>query len=240
VDVAAAEAAGIAVRNVPGYCVDEVADHALALLLALRRQIVHMVNGTAAGGWREARPVRPIHRISGQTMGLVGAGRIGTAIARRARGFGMRTVASDPYRAGPADPELPIAAFADVLAAADVLVLCAPLNDSTRGIIDAAALARLRPGAELINVARGGLVVEADLADALRSGHLGGAALDVRVSEPPDPATDPLRDCPNLMLTPHQAATSEESVLDLRDGVVRQALDLLDGPPHGPAAGVSG
>jgi D-3-phosphoglycerate dehydrogenase / 2-oxoglutarate reductase len=238
IDTAVAAAAGIRVARVPDYCVDEVADHTLALLLAVERGIVALASQTVAGGW-DFRAAGRVRRLRGRTLGLVGFGRIACAVGARAGALGMRLVAHDPalgdgdVRAAGATP----AALDELLRAADVLSLHVPLTDDTRALIGAGELALLPVGAVVLNTARGGLVDEAALAAALADGRLGGAGLDVLAGEPPPP-DHPLRRAPNVVLTPHTAWYSEAAVGDLRRKAVEAALALLDGahPPGEVAA----
>jgi D-3-phosphoglycerate dehydrogenase len=174
--------------------------------------------------------------LRGKTLGIVGAGRIGRGVARRARGFGLRTIAADPFVEPGTDPELEILPLPEVLAQADALVLCAALTSESRHLIDRAALALVRPGMVLVNVARGGLVDESALAAALAEGRVGAAALDVRDPEPPRPASDPLAGFDNVILTPHMAATSQEAVEDLHRMAAEISLELLRAGGRLPAA----
>jgi D-3-phosphoglycerate dehydrogenase len=239
VDQEAARAAGIVVRNVPGYCTDDVADHALALLLAAWRRLPGLSARAAAHDWAiHADPdLAALRRMRGRTLGVVGAGRIGRAVAERARGFGMRTIAADPLVLD-ASPDLPVLPFEDVLAASDALVLCASLTPSTRGLIGREALARVRPGLVLVNVARGGLVDEVALAEALRDGRVAWAALDVRDPEPPRPEADPLRGLPNVLQTPHVGGASQEASADLHRMAAEICLELLATAGRLPQAAV--
>jgi D-3-phosphoglycerate dehydrogenase len=227
VDADAARAAGIPVRNVPDYCTDEVADHALTLLLAAWRRLPQLSARAAAGDWAvHADPDhRAIRRLRGKILGVVGAGRIGRAVAARARAFGMTTLGVDPYVESA--PELPIMPLEAVLERADALVLCAQLTDETRGLIGRDALARIRPGLIVVNVARGGLIDEAALAAAMRDGRVAAAALDVRDPEPPRGDADPLAGLPGLLVTPHIAASSQEAVRDLQEMAAGIVLELL-------------
>jgi D-3-phosphoglycerate dehydrogenase len=228
VDATAAAKAGIAVRNVPGYCTDEVSDHALALLLAAWRRVPQLAARAAGGDWavHDDPDHRAIRRLRGKTLGVLGAGRIGRAVTARARAFGMTTIAADPYVAD-GGPDLAVLPLASVLARADALVLCALLTDETRGIIGRDALARVRPGLVLVNVARGGLVDESALADAMRDGRVAAAALDVRDPEPPISGRDPLAGLPGLLVTPHIAASSQEAVVDLHEMAAAIGLEML-------------
>lgn len=236
VDGAAAAARGIPVRNVAGYCADEVADHALTLLLATWRHLVPLATILAADGWEASQTsehVRAIRRIRGKTLGILGAGRIGQKVADRARGFGLRTIASDPY--APGTPELPVLPLIEMLAQADALVVCAALTPESRGTLSAEALAHVKPGMLFVNVARGGLVDEAALEAALADGRIAAAALDVRDPEPPDPSDDRLTGLPNVIATPHIAASSQEAVEDLHLQAAEICVELLRAAGRLPA-----
>lgn len=244
VDRPAAEARGIPVRNIPGYCTDEVADHALLLLLAARRRLLPLAARAAAGDWAilDDPHHEAIRRSRGSTLGIVGAGRIGRGVAARARAFGMRVVAADPY-VDPEEAGFPILPLDEVLATADALVLCAALTSETRGILDARALGLVRPGVILVNVARGALVDEAALAAALRDGRVSVAALDVRHPEPPVVGQDPLIGFVaegRLIVTPHVAASSRESVEDLHRMAAETVVGLLRAGGRLPAASTEG
>ena len=244
VDREAAAARDIPVRNIPGYCTDEVADHALLLLLATRRRLLPIAARAAAGDWAILDDPHhdAIRRSRGTTLGIIGAGRIGRAVAVRARAFGMRTIAADPY-APATDPELPLLPLDEILANADALVLCASLTPETRGIIGERALGLVRPGVVLVNVARGGLVDEAALVRALDDGRVAAAALDVRDPEPPVAADDPLRDhiaAGRLVVTPHVAASSREAVEDLHRMAAATVVELLRDAGRLDAAGLDG
>ncbi len=236
VDGAAAAARGIPVRNVAGYCADEVADHALTLLLAVWRHLVPLHTLLATEGWRGAQTsehVGAIRRIKGKTLGILGAGRIGRKVGDRARGFGLRTIASDPYAPGTAD--LPVVALHEMLAQADAIVVCAALTPESRHTLDAEALSHVKPGTLFVNVARGGLVDEVALAAALGDGRITWAGLDVRDPEPPDPADDLLAGLPNVIATPHIAASSQEAVDDLHQQAAEICVELLRAAGRLPA-----
>lgn len=242
VDRDAAAALGIPVRNIPGYCTDEVADHALLLLLAARRRLLPLAARAAAGDWAILDDPHhdAIRRSRGSTLGIVGAGRIGRAVGARARAFGMRTIAADPY-ATAIDEALPILPLDEVLASADALVLCAALTPESRGLLDERAFRLVRPDTILVNVARGGLVDEMALAQALRDGRIAVAALDVRDPEPPAAGRDPLIEqvaAGRLIVTPHVAASSREAVDDLHRMAAETVVELLRaGGRLGAAAG---
>ena len=231
VDAAAAAERGIAVAAVGEYCTDEVADHTLALLLALERRLRdydRQVQSDHSWRWND---VQGIERLAGRTLGLVGFGRIGQAVCRRARGFGLTVIACDPrvdadtVRRHGAEP----ASFEDVLARADVLSLHSNLDTGSRGLLDRAAFAKMRRRPALINVARGGLVVEADLAAALDDGLVRGAALDVLAEDSPDLGHHPLVGRRDVLLTPHVAFYSESALKDLRRISAANIRAFLDG-----------
>jgi D-3-phosphoglycerate dehydrogenase / 2-oxoglutarate reductase len=219
VDVRAAEGAGIAVAAVPDYCVDEVADHTIALLLAVERGIVGLAAETAAGAW-DFRVAGPVRRLRGRTLALLGFGRIARAVAERAAGFGFRVVAFDP---GVADAN--VQSLEELLQQADVLSVHVPLTDVTRGLVGARELDLLPSGAVVLNTSRGGILDEDALVDALGTGRLRGAGLDVLADEPPPP-DHPLRALPNVVLTPHAAWFSQTAVVELRRKAVETALEL--------------
>ncbi len=220
VDVAAATARRIAVAITPGTNQESVAEQAFALLLALSRRVVSNDGIIRAGGWDRAL----VEPIRGKALGLVGLGRIGRAVASRAVAFGMRVLAFDPIPS--ADPEVDARlgirrlGFEEILAESDVVSLHLPLTEATRGLIDRATLSRMRPGSYLINTARGGLVVEADLAEALASGHLAGAGLDVLNAEPPEPG-NPLLGLPNVVFSPHMGGVDRKSMADMAEMAAR-------------------
>ena len=219
VDVSAARSAGVAVVPIPDYCIDEVADHTIALLLAVERGIVDLATQTRAGGW-DFRTAGVVRRLRGGTLGLVGFGRIARAVAERASGFGLRVAAYDPNV-----PDAGAASLDELLGQADVLSLHVPLTEETRGLVGRRELALLPRGAVVLNTSRGGLVDEAALAEALAAGRLRGAGLDVLVHEPP-PADHPLRSAPGVVLTPHAAWFSDSAVLDLRRKAIEKAMEL--------------
>lgn len=234
--------AGIAACNTPDYHQGEIADHALALFLALRRGIIGYSQRIASDpltGWQwGGSPL--VRRIEGTTFGIVGIGRIGKQAARRALGFGMDVVFYDPYVAAD-DPGVAgcrkLDTLDDLLAAADAVSLHCPLTHETRGMIGAAQIARMKPGAVLVSTARGPVVDADAVVDALQAGRLGGAALDVLPNEPPlrdDRITAIHQDPPfwarqRLILTPHAAFYSPESLRDLRRKAAETARDYLAG-----------
>ncbi|MDW8351337.1 MAG: C-terminal binding protein [Anaerolineae bacterium] len=232
IDVDAAAARGIQVANVPDYCIPEVADHAMALLLALARKVVPLDAGMRRGEWAAVRTAKPIHRIEGRTLGLIGMGRIGRAVVRRALGFGLRVLVYDKYlspeqarEAGATPVELDV-----LLRESDFVSIHTPLTPETRHLINAEAIAKMKPSAYLINVARGAIVDTLALADALRAGRIAGAALDVFEQEPL-PADHPIRNAPNTILHPHAAWYSEEALIQLQTNAAEEVARALRGEP---------
>lgn len=212
VELPAAARRGLRVVNVPDYGVDEVADHTLGLILALTRGIVGLDRAVHAGTW-DFRGGGELHRSSSQQVGVIGLGRIGSAVARRALAFRFRVVAADPTR--PAVEGVRLVELEELLATSDLVCVTTRFDPSTRHLLNAAAFARMKSGAYLVNTSRGGVVDQAALVDALRSGHLGGAALDVLEREPITP-DDPLLSLPNVVLTPHAAFYSRESLVEMK------------------------
>jgi len=229
VDLQAATDCGIVVAQVLDFCTEEVSNHALALLLALARGLLPLHRDATAGLWRQphAWALAPVH---GQTLGIVGFGNIGRAVARKARAFGMRLLARDPYGDPNAAAELGAALvpLADLLAESDYVSLHTPLTPETRHLIGAAELRAMKPTAVLINTARGPVVDEAALVEALASGGIAGAGLDV-FEEEPLPADSPLCRLGNVVLTPHVASVSPEAMRRLREEVGQAAADVLRG-----------
>ena len=239
VDVEAAAARGVWVANVPDYGRDEVADHTLALALAVLRGVVALDRSVREGTW-DLEAARPLRRLSTLTYGVVGCGAIGTAVAGRAAGLGMRVLGYDvpQVRSAPPIERVPLEA---VLSSSDVVSLHAALTPDTHHLIGAAALGRMRPSAFLVNTARGGLVDAAALLAALDAGELAGAALDVLEGEPPDELGWRLARHPKVVMTPHAAWYSEEAFHTLKTEVAREALRVLEGgrprsPVNAPAA----
>ena len=228
VDVNAAHQAGISVTGIHANTID-VAEHAFALLLAIRRRIVPMTRAAEEGRWHLATlpEVWEIPRLAGGTLGIVGAGRIGRAVARRARAFDVTTIAN--YHRPPTDPDplLPSVSLHDLMSSSDSIVVCASLTPDSRQLIDAAALAVVKPGAVLVNVGRGAIIDEAALIDALDDGRLAGVALDVRDPEPPR-SDDPLRSRDDVIQTPHMAGASRAVLDEVHLAVTDEILRVLD------------
>ena len=229
IDLPAAKECGIAVNYVPDYCLREVSDHAMALLLALARK-VPLANKLVQSGRWEVPPLVPLRRLDGQVLGLIGFGNIPRALAPKAQAFGLRVVAHDPYVPAQAfaDAAVEDASFDALLGMSDYVSVHAPLLPATRGLMNAAAFAKMKNGAYLINTARGPLVDEPALIAALDSGHLGGAALDVVTTEPL--AKDsPLIGRDNVILTPHTAFYSVEALEELQIKCASDVARVLSG-----------
>jgi D-3-phosphoglycerate dehydrogenase len=227
IDVAAATELGIVVTNVPDFCVDEVSDHTLALVLALSRRIVDFAGQTRSGGW-DNKGFGNMHRLRGQTLGLIGFGRIARRVAGKARPFGYRVLAYSPSLTPGNHDGVTAATFEKVLRSSDVVSLHAPATPSTRNMIGESELAMMRPGSLLVNTARGALVDEDALRRALMEGRLGGAGLDVMDEEPPPP-DHPLRSTPGVVMTPHASFYSVESVRELQETAADNVAAVLGG-----------
>ena len=221
---------GIPVTYVPDYCVDEVSDHVMALLLAWNRQVGFYDGVAKAGRWEGTPSPHPLTRLRGQTIGIVGFGRIGRAVADKARAFGLDVLVFDPYLpVGAARPDgVSAVAVDDLLAASDYVTVHTPLNDETRGLIGATAFGLMKPTAYIINCARGPIIDEPALIDALRDGQIAGAGLDVMESSAP-PADHPLFSMDNVIVTPHVAFLSQQSVLELEVRTAQATVDVLQG-----------
>lgn len=229
IDLDAATKRGIWVTNVPDYAVDEVSTHAVALLLAHARRLPPLITATRNGIW-DYRGVAPITRLTGQTLGLIGFGRIARQVGLKAQALGLRILAYDRFidpadvRAAGATPvDLP-----ELLRESDFISLHTPLTDTTRAIINAETLALMKPTAFLINTARGALVDEDALIDALRRERIAGVALDVLSSEPPAP-DHPLLHLDRAWVTPHTAWYSEASSYDMRARAAEEVVRVLRG-----------
>jgi D-3-phosphoglycerate dehydrogenase / 2-oxoglutarate reductase len=238
IDLAAARERKIAVTYVPDYCMAEVSDHAMALLLALARKVPFGNALVQAGRW-EMAAVAPIHRLSGQTLGLVGFGHIPRALVPKAKAFGLKVLAYDPFVARDAFASFGVdgVGLDALLTSSDFVSIHAPLTPETRGMFNASAFAKMKTGSWLINTARGPIVDENALIKALDSGRLRGAALDVVETEPP-PKDSPLIGRPNVVLTPHTAFYSVEALEELQTKCATDVARVLSGqPPVYPAPG---
>ena len=229
IDCAAAARRGVPVIYTPGANSNAVAEHALGLLLALARN-----TSNADATLRSAEPYRKEQflgtEVSGKTLGIVGLGRIGTRVARKAHGLEMRVLAYDPYvdRAAYSGPAIFVDSLEELLAGADFVTLHVPLTVETRHMIDARALARLKPGCRVINTCRGGVIDETALSGALQEGTLAGAALDV-FEEEPLAVDHPLTRTPNTLITPHVSGLTTEAMAAVSEQVAQGVIDVLHG-----------
>jgi D-3-phosphoglycerate dehydrogenase len=226
IDVAYCTQRGIPVTNIPDYCLIEVAEHALAQLLAMARKIAFYHYETQSGRY-QLQSGATLRRIEGQTLGIVGLGNIGRKLAEKALGLGLKVIAYSRSRKDPL-PNVEFVELDELLARSDYISLHVPMTPETKHLIGAAQLAKLKPTAYLINTARGGLIDHAALAAALDQGQLAGAALDVQDPEPPDLSQPPYND-PRVLVSPHAAFVSVESLDNLRSRVARQVVDRLAG-----------
>ena len=237
VDVDAATRRGILVANVPNdWCENEVADHAMALLLAVGRKICAYDQACRAGTW-QWQTGYPIHRLRGSVLGLLSFGAIAQAVAARARGFGMRVITHDPYLPAPeitAGGATPVS-FGALLEQSDYLVVQAPLTKETHHLIGEPELRRMKPTAFLVNTARGPIVSDEALYRGLREGWIAGAGLDDIEEEPAKQRdwkpVNPLLTLPNIVVTPHAAYYSEEAIHTVRDFAAREVVRVLTGQP---------
>ena len=230
IDVATATELGIVVTYVPDYCVDEVSDHVFALLLAWNRRIVLFDNATKRKAWGSEGLGMRIMRLRGKKMGVVGFGRIGREVARKARAFGMEVLASDPIVTPEtaAEHSASLVDLPELLRESDFVSLHAPLIPATEKMIGPAELAAMKSEAFLVNAARGPLIDEEALLDALTTGQIAGAGLDVLVDL--DPPTDhPLVALDNVIITPHTAFFSQEAVLELEERAAGEVARVLTG-----------
>ncbi|MFN3225569.1 MAG: C-terminal binding protein [Hyphomicrobiales bacterium] len=239
IDVKAADAAGLKVGYVPDYCTDEVADHTVALALSMLRKLPKLDASVRAGEWAAVKHAKPLKPFGETVFGFFGIGQIGSAVLQRVRGFGFRVIASDPGLTAQEAHALGITLVdADtLLATADIVTCHAPATEGTIGFFNAANLAKMQKHALLVNTARGQLINEVDLADALHDGTIAGAALDVFEAEPL-PDSSPLRDAPGLILTPHAAWYSEVAIHRLQGLVAEDIRLALTG--EGPRKPVPG
>lgn len=228
IDVAAATELGMVVTNVPAYCLDDVADHTMALLLACNRKVCWFDRDMKQGRYDlKAHP--PLQRLRGKTLGLAGFGKIGHAVAERALAFGLRVLALEPRsRSAGQTTGVAFVGFEQLLAESDYLSLHLPATEQTVGMFDRGTFARMKRGVVLLNTARGSLIREQDLIEALDAGQVGAAGLDVWTTEPV-PANDPLSLHPRVVATPHSAFYSDEALVELQSTAAAQATDVLCG-----------
>jgi len=229
VDVRAATGRGIWVTNGPRYAIDEVSSHAIALLLAAARKIVAADRAVRSGAWH-IKPIVPLYRLAGRTLGLLGFGNIARATGRKGRGIGLEVIAYDPYVDSGVfrDEGVRRVDLNACFSEADFVSIHLPLTEETRGLVGRQAFARMKPGAILVNTSRGGVIDETALLEALRSDGLRAAALDV-FAEEPLPPTHPLLALPNVTVSGHIAFYSEESLEQMRRDAAEQVAQALEG-----------
>jgi D-3-phosphoglycerate dehydrogenase len=235
VDVDAATARGILVTNVRDYCTEEVADHAVALWLALARKLMQFDRATHQGVWRWQSGA-PIHRVRGQVVGIVSFGRIGQSIAQRAKSFGVKIIAYDPYQNADVLATFGVRQVGkeELIREADVIMMQVPMTDETRHFLSAREFAAMRAGVIIVNTGRGPTIDNAALYDALCSGKVAGAGLDDPEEEPAkrsnwSPEGNPLFTLPNVIVTPHAAYYSEESIRLARETAAQEVRRVLTG-----------
>lgn len=229
VDIPAATRHGICIAHVPDFCYDEVADSAWTLILAVARKLPEAGRRVRGGEWVPGA-LLPVRSLRGRTLGLVAFGHIARKVAERGRAFGLRVIAADPYidEAAMAREGVEKVSLDDLLSRSDIVSLHTPLTPETRGLINAAAFARMKPDAILINTSRGPVIDEPALIGALRAGRLAGAGLDVLEQEPPA-KDNPLFAMENVVLTPHSSSTTIEALEDLAGKVSLQIVQMLRG-----------
>lgn len=237
IDIAAATENGILVTNVPDFCLNEQAEHTMALLLAFNRQLPYMMQAMRQGNWT-ARSHQAVHRLAGQTLGLIGFGASAQAVAIRAAAFGMRILASvrnpEKYADIATRLNVKLAGFEELLSTSDYISVHVPLTAETRGMIGGNQLKLMKSNGVLVNTARGALVDETALIEALQNRQIAGAALDVFdginvFAEPGPPPRHPFFELDNVILTPHCAGSSVESSLDSKTRGARNAAIVLSG-----------
>lgn len=230
IDIDAATRAGVVVATTPGANEEAVADHALAMILALQRRLAENDAAIRAGRWERAGSLTPSD-LYGATVGLIGSGAIGRAVIRRLLAFGTTVLVYDPFLVEPPEGTV-LVDLPELLERSDVVSVHAPLTQTTRGLLGSEQFAAMKPGAVVINVSRGGIVDELALADALRSGHLAGAGVDTFEREPL--GDSPLRDLPTVILSPHIAGLSHRSIVAMTEQATQAVLDVLNGrlPTH--------
>lgn len=229
IDVPAATQKGIMVSNVLDYCVEEVADHALALIFSLARKVVFSARRVQAGEW-SIQNLKPLKRISGQTLGIVGYGRIGKMLATKASAVGFRVIAYDPFvgKVGSEDSGISFVSLESILKESDFVSLHAPLNAETREMINEENIRMMKPTAAIVNVSRGALIDENALIRALKEKRLAGAGLDVLVSEAAD-SSNPLQTMEQVIVTSHTAFYSEEAIEELQQKAAQKVVSALSG-----------
>ena len=230
IDVQAAAELGIPVTNVNGYCAEDLADYVLAAIFHFNKSLGLFSSNIRSGLWGAPAVPAPIHRISSQTLFVMGFGYIGRVTAQRAKALGMKVLVYDPFVSAAAAEEcgVEVVELEDGLRRADFVTIHVKLTDETRGLVGMEQFRLMKPSAVLINVSRGPLIREPDLIEALNQGVIAAAVLDVVTNEP-IPADDPLLDAKNILITPHVSYASEEAMIDLRRRTVENGLAMFRG-----------
>jgi D-3-phosphoglycerate dehydrogenase len=230
VDIDAATKQKIVVTKVPDYCIDEVSDHAVALLLAAVRKIPFSNKQVHGGTWKMPEVV-PIKRLRGSVLGLVGFGRIPQLVAPKAKPFGFRVVAYDPFVPAEVFTNAGVESVTldELLKVSDIVSIHSPLTPETKGLFNADTFKKMKKGSYVVNTARGPIIDEAALAAALDAGHIAGAALDVMTTEPP--TGSPLLGRENVIITPHTSFYSDESLVELQTKAAQEVVNVLSGKP---------
>lgn len=229
IDIQAATEHGIFVANVPAYCIDEVSDHTMALLFSCARKICFFNQKTKSGKW-DFKLGKPLYRLRGKILGLVGFGKIARRVAFKAKAFGLNIVCYDPYveKSVAKEEEVKFASFDELLSQSDFVSIHVPLNPETKHLLNEENFKLMKPSAILINTARGGIVDTPSLYKALREGWIAGAAIDVVEGKPLSPK-NPLLKLDNLIITPHTAWYSEESIEELQTTAASEVARVLSG-----------
>jgi len=228
IDLKAASSRGIYVSNAPGYCAEEVADHSVGLMIAVTRKILILNKSTRGGKWDDWQAAEPVFRLRGRTLGIIGLGRIGTAVALRAKALGLNVIAYDPYIPIGRATSLGVKSvdFDFLLRESDIISIHVPLTDETRHMIGSPEFKKMKRGVFIVNTARGAVIDAKALVDSLGSSKVAGAALDVFEKEPPD-QDDPLLRMDAVVVTPHTGFLSVESQLDRQTMAVDEVERIL-------------
>ena len=228
INIKVATELGIVVSNIPDYCIDEVSDHALSMILAINRMIVPDSKMVKLGKWNDVKKSNRVFRLSDATLGVVGFGRIGRRLANKAKVLGLNVIAYDPYINEEVYDGVKIVSFDQVISSSDILSLHVPLTEETNHLISYKELEKMKENAILINVSRGGLIDEKALSEYLKSGKVRGVGLDVMEDHNPS-STNPLFEYENVIVTPHTAFFSQESSEELQIRSCEQLYDVLNG-----------
>lgn len=228
INIKVATELGIVVSNIPDYCIDEVSDHALSMILAINRMIVPDSKMVKLGKWNDVKKGNRVFRLSDATLGVVGFGRIGRRLANKAKALGLNVIAYDPYINEEVYDGVKLVSFDQVISSSDILSLHVPLTEETNHLISYKELEKMKENTILINVSRGGLINEKALSEYLKSGKVRGVGLDVMEDHNPS-STNPLFEYENVIVTPHTAFFSQESSEELQIRSCEQLYDVLNG-----------